>query len=431
MRILYSLTVILFSLVGVLDSGAALATPSGRSYAACDKLSWERDFHDGYVDVWPEDGPSTKEVHIRGIHGANRGRVFRKGDLVCFKTQQIGNKRRDGYQATRRTFSLGCGRVVRVSPLGAWVSFKSQIDGQRLRRCDTVTIKNELKEKKSSHQELRKEPTPKVSKPVITKVKKKQATTEPKKKEKSALFNDSQIKAAYVITPVAPFTYQRLLYLAPRDDSQTSLWGAGRAPLPSSSGFALELRSGEWFGFRPAIGVRYNLLQNLVTLSDYDGRTVAGVKPQYNEYIQVNEKITDWGLWLDLYSKPIASYGHLQVVTAAGIDLDYSTIKFTSFYNDQNDASKTNAIGTGKSTISVLSARLTGGLEYNINGWSTGAAATILLPFATPTSSYSFSSSNPQGGLSGQGEKKDTQSALGHKRSGYGLEILLSVGHKL
>lgn len=235
----------------------------------------------------------------------------------------------------------------------------------------------------------------------------------------------SNLKMAYILTPMAPATYHAVSYATPTDAENppvSTLWDRDRDVITSVLGFGAELGLGIGSS-KMTVGGRMRI---------YKGTTI---KSFYNEDRDPNGVFAEtrmagsaFGAWADFYYLSM-NFGTLSIDIGNGLDLDFSEVTMTMTQKEGRDVSIAEEMYNYKSNLMVASLRtnLVFNLFFDPLGIQFGTFLTVPL---TSSLSTSVTVDDPQSidGLDqASSPEDDLIDAINHRASGFGVELFFSA----
>jgi hypothetical protein len=234
--------------------------------------------------------------------------------------------------------------------------------------------------------------------------------------------NRTNLKFLYILTPVPPAKYNKVLYLTPEQTqtSAESLWKKAEDSGISFLGGGLEFELGIGQKMSIAFGGRYRLYRDFLAESDYVTTDVASS----DVFAQTTIKATSVGGWFDYYFLQMGS-APFYFRLAAGLDFDNSKISLTT--NKQGDTAEiaVEPLAKASSSLTLLSLRL--GMQFNFFFKPIGLAFGLypVVPLAAFGQAYSATITDANSSKLANSLKadEDLKTALGHTKSSFGLEV--------
>jgi hypothetical protein len=225
--------------------------------------------------------------------------------------------------------------------------------------------------------------------------------------------HNTNLKAAYIFTPMPPATFNRLAYSF--DQAEGSAWS-----VVEDSGMSFLAVGGEFeYGISRdmsiAVGGRFRMYDGFQSQADYSAEDKA-------QYIENNQSAQAFGGWADFYFLNM-NMGPGDLKLGGGLDLDMSSHEFkATWYNDTSGEQRDFvAVTTSAMTIS-LRAPMHYDIYVNPVGFTFGA--NLLIPV---TSSVSSSVGTPFEEADPDALMEDLLASINHNKASFGLELVLSA----
>ena len=226
----------------------------------------------------------------------------------------------------------------------------------------------------------------------------------------------TNIKLAYILGMMSPAVYQNLSYKTPEGAAATTLWEQSEKSQFAPLGFGLELGL-DMFG-QMAVGFRSSTYTPFKAESDYDTT---------GRFAETVTSASSVGLWFDYYFMSMEMMG-LNVNIGAGLDIDNSSVTFES-NQKTDDGSENNPLATATSKAMVISIRIPIAISLPLGPIALGASPIFFLP-ASASASFSGEVTDANAAsLDGTTGEADLETALGHTKNGFGLQMMFSAAY--
>jgi hypothetical protein len=226
----------------------------------------------------------------------------------------------------------------------------------------------------------------------------------------------------YIYTIAAPSTFKKNGYVVPTSKTPSTLWKDEGAVSDSALGFSLAFAIPvSKYSIIP--GLRFRSLASVEVLSDY-------ASDRRDPYVSTLTTASNLGLFADFQflRMPLGSTASIAFFSmSSGLDIDASTVTFKAEKRDDTGATPTTPLASATSKLTVLSLRVSGGLDILFEkfiGLSSGL--NVLLPLTAFGASFSSQMEDSEKrGV--EDPQTDLKNAVGHKKSGFGAEFYLGL----
>lgn len=232
----------------------------------------------------------------------------------------------------------------------------------------------------------------------------------------------SYFKGFYVYSAMTPIGYSGLLYDS-SDAANQKYWKEEKNCRNSLIGFGAgsDVPLNDRWTISP--GIRYRVMEEFVgeaAISDSISNIV----------IETRTKMSALGLWLDV---GLWQYPQIPPDTGAGyrfgtgLDIDYSTMKFTATKMDKKNKIASSKFATAYGTSIIPSLRITNEIFYSFRGtFGLFISINALVPITEIGRKFNLNFDDVDE-TTIENRKKDLEDALGYKKNPFALEILLGV----
>ncbi len=220
----------------------------------------------------------------------------------------------------------------------------------------------------------------------------------------------------YLYTIAAPSTFKRNGYVVPVSKTPSTLWKDEGTVSDSGLGFSLAFAIPvSKYAIIP--GFRYRVA-SVEVISDY-------ASDRRDPYVSTLTTASNLGLFADFQflRMPLGSIALFNM--SSGLDIDASTVTFKAEKRDDTGATPTTPIATATSKLTVLSLRVSGGLDFMFGkSFGVSSGLNVLLPLAAFGASFSSKMEDSEKrGV--EDPQTDLKNAVGHKKNGFGAEFYL------
>lgn len=202
-------------------------------------------------------------------------------------------------------------------------------------------------------------------------------------------------------------------------DVPNSLWISDTTISSSFAGFGAQV--GFSVGSISVIpGFRYRIFNSDQVLSDYT--------PGVNDpFVATTISATAIGIFADLAFLQIPIGSSMGIFATGGIDIDMSTVNVKADKRDDTGRTEESTIASGTSSMNVISLRAGGGFDLvPFKPFGASIGLNVLIPLTEMGKKFSGSiEDNESKGVADPGT--DLKTSLGHKKSGFGLDVQMSA----